>query len=258
MNLPKAITHYAKWGAVPIAGPLRTLILSDLHIPFHSEQAIRLAVKFGQDQRANAVLLNGDMADFYAMSFWETDPRKRDLAGEVKAGKKFLEAIRGAFPKARIIWKEGNHEERWERYLQSKATALLGLDAFTWQEVYSLKQWNVEHVGERRPIRLGKLVIIHGHEYRFNISNPVNPARGLFLRGKTHALAGHFHQTSHHSEKRLDDKVISTWSTGCLCDLHPDYAPINNWCHGFAFVETTASGAFQVTNPRIIEGKVYA
>jgi predicted phosphodiesterase len=228
-----------------------------LHVPYHDEEAIGLAIAYGKERKADAVIINGDMADFFALSKWEKDPRKRDLAGEVAAGRDMLQMLRDSFPKAKIVWKEGNHEERWERYLQTKAADLLGLPEFSWANVYGLAERHVQHVGECRPLKLGKMTVIHGHEYRFSISNPVNPARGLFNRGKIHALCGHFHQPSNHAERRLDGKVVATWSTGCLCDLHPDYAPINNWSHGFAFVELASNGAFEVWNPRIIEGKVY-
>ncbi len=255
--LPKAVTHFDAWGAEELSGPARMLILGDLHIPYHSEEAIRLAIDYGRAAKANAVLINGDMADFFSLSTWEKDPRKRDLAGEIAAGKQFLSVLRDVFPRARIIFKEGNHEERWTRFLQKKAPELLGVPEFEWHAVYGLRKLRIRHVGECRPIKVGKLIVIHGHEYRFAISNPVNPARGLFLRSKTHAICGHFHQSSQHSEKRLDGKVVSTWSAGCLCDLNPDYAPINNWNHGFAFAEVTSSGAFQVSNPRIIDGAIY-
>lgn len=255
--MPKGKRHFQNWGAVQIKGAKRILVIGDLHIPWHDEEAVALALKYGKDRDADTILINGDMVDFYAISRWETDPKKRDLAGEVDAGIEFLKHIREMFPKAKIVWKEGNHEERWEAYLRKKASELLGLKRFTWQAVYELEEHGIEHVGDCRPAKLGKLHIIHGHEYRFAIQNPVNPARGLFNRGKVHAVTNHFHQFSSHSERRLDQKVITTWSIGCLCDLHPEYAVLNNWQHGFAFVEVSASGAFEVTNTRIIEGKVY-
>jgi predicted phosphodiesterase len=255
--IPPSLTHHDNWGIVEFRGPLRALILSDLHIPYHSTAALKIAIEHGIDRAANFILLNGDVADFFGLSSWEKDPTKRNLNREIQTGKAFLKELRDRFPKAKIVLKEGNHEERWQRYFQAKAPELLGIDNFTWPTVYELDSLKIKHIAERRPIKLGKLMAIHGHEYRFNISNPVNPARGLFLRGKTHAICGHFHQSSQHSEKRLDDKVIATWSTGCLCDLHPDYAPINNWNHGFAFAEITSNGTFQIENMRIIGGKAY-
>jgi hypothetical protein len=108
-----------------------------------------------------------------------------------------------------------------------------------------------------RPIKAGKLHIIHGHEYKFNISNPVNPARGFYMRAKTHVIGSHLHQSSQHSAKALDGNVISTWSTGCLCGLHPRYKPLNDWNHGFAIVAIDQRGGFEVDNKRVMNGKAW-
>ncbi len=160
-------------------------------------------------------------------------------------------------PKARIINKLGNHDERYELYLARNAPELVGLDAFELAVVLKLDSLGVELIGDKRPIRIGELNIIHGHEYSFPISNPVNPARGLFLRGKVYALCSHFHQKSEHSENNLEGKTITTWSTGCLCDLNPAYRPINNWSHGFAIAEVFSNGKFQLHNHKISHGKIY-
>lgn len=256
--LPEALSHFSEWGPVEVSGPFAGLVLSDIHIPYHDLSALSAAIQYGIDNKANLILLNGDVMDFYNVSRYEKDPRQRDFPAEVRAGKEFIGGLRKVFPKARIIWKEGNHEERFEKYLRLKAPELLGIPDFSWQSVLGLDEHKVEFVGEKRPIRFGKgLNVIHGHEYRFNISNPVNPARGFFLRAKTHTLGGHFHQTSSHSEKNLDQHVVTCWSTGCLANLNPAYSPINNHNHGFAFVSCDKSGAFDVDNLRIFKGKVY-
>lgn len=255
--VPKGLTHFADWQAVKIAGPLHALILADIHIPYHVREVVQLALRHGKERKVDMILLNGDLADFFSCSFWEKDPRKRDLAGEVKACREFLLVLREAFPKARIIFKEGNHEERWTRYLRVKAPEVLGMPEFELQKVLTFDSLDIEFVGDKRPIQLGKLNVIHGHEYKFGVTSPVNPARGYFLRAKTHCLGSHLHQTSQHSEKNLEEKVVSTWSTGCLCDLHPDYNPLNSWNHGFAIVEADKAGAFHVDNLKIIDGKIY-
>lgn len=256
--LPKPREHFRSgWGAVQFGGPLRALILADVHIPYHDSTATAAALDYGKERQADFVLLNGDIADCYAQSFWETDPRERDFPAEIEAVKQFLGTVRSMFPKARIVYKLGNHEERHIRYLMRKAPELLGVADFEFESVFGLKPLGIQLIGGMRPIRLGKLNVIHGHEYRFSISNPVNPARGFFLRAKTHCLGGHLHQSSQHSEKNLEQKVVSTWSTGCLCDLHPEYRPLNGWNHGFAFVEVDTDGVFNVQNLKIIDGKTY-
>ena len=70
-------------------------------------------------------------------------------------------------------------------------------------------------------------------------------------------MAGHWHQTSEHAESTLGGRSIACWSTGCLCELHPPYMPLNKWNHGYAIVDVTAGGNFQVQNKKIIKGVAY-
>jgi hypothetical protein len=65
-------------------------------------------------------------------------------------------------------------------------------------------------------------------------------------------LIGHCHQTSEHSESTLENAIITTYSTGCLCTLAPDYDP---FCvkhnQGFAMIEIQENGNYKVHNRRI-------
>jgi predicted phosphodiesterase len=256
-KLPTPKAEFDDWNAVEIGGDMTALILSDIHIPYYHKSSLLAALEMGRKRECDLILLNGDIADHYAVSHWDTDPRRRKFADEVDAMRDFLETLRDNFPAARIIYKLGNHEERYERYMRGKCAELLGVDKFDFAEIYELGKQGVEVVRDMKPIRLGKLFVIHGHEYRFPIANPVNPARGLFLRAKTLALCGHFHQTSQHSERNLEQSVVSTWSTGCLANLHPEYRPLNNWNHGHAIVSASRDGTFEVENYRTIRGDSY-
>lgn len=256
--LPPGRTYFKDKTPFVIEGASRTLILSDVHVPYHDLQALDTAIEFGIKQNADLVLLNGDFTDWYKLSDWGFDPRGPGPAEEVDIGSSILGGLRSAFPSARIVWKEGNHEERFYRYMCRKAPELLGLKSFTWAEAFDLNEYGVETVAECRDIYLGKLTVIHGHEYKFNISNPVGPARGLFLQGVAHALCGHFHQVSQYTHPSIRGRPVSCWSTGCLCDLKPGYSPKNKWAHGFAFVEIEDdNGTFRVENKRIVDGKAY-
>jgi hypothetical protein len=216
-----------------------------------------VALEHASHRKIDTILINGDLADHYALSAWETDPRQRDFPDEVKTVQLFLEFLRDKFPQAAIWWEDGNHEDRYWRYMMVRAPELLGVANFDPPSVYQLEKFGVKRISEMRPVRIGKLLGLHGHEYKFAIQNPVNPARGLFLRAKVNCFCGHFHQSSQHSESNLKGEVVSTWSIGCLCNLHPDYRPINNWNHGFAYVDLSGGGAFELTNHRIVDGKVY-
>ena len=233
----------------------RTLVFSDVHIPFHDIKAIEAMIKFGIDYIPKLIILNGDIFDFYELSKFVKDPRLRNFGKEIEAGKAFLAYLRERFPKTEIIWKLGNHEERWQVYLFTRAPAVIGTDIWEYEKLMDCANYGVKVIQDKRIIMLGKLPVIHGHEFFSSMYNPVNPARGLFLRGIHTALAGHWHQPSDHVERTLSGKVIKTWSAGCLCDLHPQYARLNKWAHGFITVDST-NGSFQVDNHTISDGKI--
>jgi predicted phosphodiesterase len=235
----------------------KVLVLSDIHAPFHDPQALKAALEIGRTEGCDHLFLNGDFWDFYAASRWETDPRRRDFKRELEVGKQILKGMSDHFH-GNVTLKMGNHDERYELKMMRDAPLFLDVPDFQFERVTGATEYGITVVKDMRIVQLGKLSAIHGHEYRFAISNPVNPARGLFMRAKTHTICGHFHQTSNHSEADLHSKVISCWSTGCLCDLHPRYMPINKWNHGAAIVHIEPNGTFETENFRIIDGRVYA
>jgi len=256
-KLPPGLTHFRQWGFHVVPNCKRALILADLHIPYHDRKALKIALEAGKEFDPTHIILNGDFCDFFSVSFWEKDPRKRDLQGEIATSREVLEIIREGFPKAKIIFKNGNHEDRWERYLFVKAPELLGVQDFTISAMLRLASFKVEWVGEMRPVQIGKLPIVHGHEWKYGVTSPVNPARGFFLRAKESVLGAHLHRSSSHSEATLNGSVISSWSIGCLCDLHPDYSVLNAWNYGFAMVEVARTGMYQVHNRKIVKGQLF-
>lgn len=245
-----------EWLPFIINGPAKVLVIPDIHIPYHDRAGVLISTSEGKRQDVDTILIGGDLVDFHTLSRFVKDPRARDFPGEVEMVIDFLETLKERFPKARIIWKLGNHEERYDTNMRIKAPELLGLPQFEFSEVFDLRRLGIKLIEEKRPIRLGKLNFIHGHEYPFAF-NPVNPARGLFLRSKTYAMCGHFHQPAFHPENTLDLSSLGCWSVGCLCGLHPAYRPLNNWQHGFAIVEVDKNGGFEVQNKVIKGGRIY-
>jgi hypothetical protein len=162
-----------------------------------------------------------------------------------------LEWIRHEFPKARIVFKLGNHEERWDHFIWNRAPEIYDLANVRIDELVKAKQFGIEVIGDQRPIMLGKLPVLHGHELGRSIFSPVNPARGAFLRTHHTVLVGHSHQTSGHADTDMFHSETFVWSTGCLCDLTPEYARVNRWNHGFAWVDIATDGSFSVRNMRI-------
>ena len=231
-------------------------ILSDIHVPYHDETALRAAVNHLQAEKVDALLLNGDWADFYSISRHQKDPKHRNFKKELHAGRDLLKWLRQEFPGIRFICKLGNHEERWEKWLWEHAPEIsddpiMGID--NW---YGFERLGIELVKDQRIVMAGDLPVLHGHELPYGMSSPVNPARGAFMRTKHTMMMGHLHRTSGHCEPNMWHHEVFCWSTGCLCDLRPAYARMNSWNHGAAIVDVHAEGTFDVENFRLQAGKV--
>ena len=236
-------------------GQNNILILSDIHFPYQDNKALQLALQYGIENKVNCVYLNGDTLDMYHGSRFVKDRRKRDLASELQIGRDFLKMLQETF-KCPIYFKIGNHEKRWEDYLRIQAPELLGIADFELETILRFREFGVTLVKDKQIAMAGKLPIMHGHEWQGGFAPPVNPARGLYMKAKESCIIGHHHRTSEHTEKSLKGEVTTTWSTGCLCGLQPDYAPYNNYNHGFAHVQTDKDGNYHLKNIRIINYKI--
>ena len=254
--LPEPAKDGADWVPVRLRAR-KVLVLSDLHIPYHDKRAAELAIQAGLDADCDAVLLNGDFMDFYGISSHERDPRQRKFIDEIEMGREILGILRQAFAGKQVWWKLGNHEERWERWMWQRAPEIVGIPEFETEHWMHTDKYNVRVIRDQLPIRVNKLTILHGHEYRWTMASPVNAARGMFLRARVPVLSGHQHQSSEHTETDLHDKICTCWSSGCLMNLHPRYSRINpKWNLGFAIVDTTGEDDFTVHNKRIWDGRI--
>lgn len=231
------------------------LVISDLHFPYHSKGAIEAMVDHSMRLGPRAVLINGDGIDFHSISRFQRHPSQRDTAYEVESLKGFLEWFRSKHPRVEIIYKKGNHENWWDKLIWDKAPEIWGLRNVQLENVLGLDKFRIKILGDV-PVMAGKLAILHGHELGKGSSGPVNPARSAFTKTLSSVMIGHFHRSSSHPEGNMFHDEIACWSTGCLCGLYPEYARVNKWNWGFAYIEIAKDGQFGVHNFRI--GKGYA
>lgn len=233
----------------------RLLILSDIHVPYHDNKAITAAIEWAKEHSPDSILLNGDILDCYQLSNFSRDPRKMSFVRELDQLKLFLETLNTEFPDTPIYYKLGNHEERIELTVINKTPDLVGVVDYSLKSVVGFNNFNCTEIKDKRIVQFSNLNILHGHEIFKGASMAVNPARTAYLRATENTIVGHTHKSSEHNEVTLNGKLITTWSAGCLCYMHPQYMPINKWNHGFAFVKMDNDN-FRVTNLRIHEGRV--
>lgn len=160
----------------------KVAIFSDVHVPYHRPDAVDACMTKFKKFKPDCILLNGDIADCFSISRWERDPRARNFKEEVQLVVQFLKFVRSEFLKARIVYKLGNHEERWYSYLFLKAPELVGLEFTDFATLVHAADYGIEVIDQQRIVNLGKLPVLHGHELPKGLTNPVNPARGAFLR----------------------------------------------------------------------------
>jgi predicted phosphodiesterase len=232
------------------------LILCDLHFPYQDNEAIECAINEGIKQGCDSIILNGDALDCHMISDFVKDPRKRKFKDELYSIRQFLASLRHTFPTANIYYKEGNHEERYWRYMRIKAPELFDIDAFDFPSLTHCDKHNVKWIDGKSKLNIGKLSIFHGHEFGKQFLPSVNVARGLFMKTKVSSMCGHHHQTAEHNERDANGKFITCWGVGCLSELSPDYNPYSKYNHGFAIVSKGKNGYFSVHNYRIHEGNI--
>ena len=237
---------------VKIKGAKRVLWLSDIHFPNQDNEALTKALQYGLDHHIDCIVLGGDILDNEPFTSHDAPP---PLYSEVRQWfdmvDGFLDMLIEKFD-CPIHWIEGNHDNWYKRYLMKKAPALFHDEYYTLSSRLKLREKKITWHDQNIILMAGKLPLTHGHMIVRGIFSPVNPARGVYMKIKSSMLIGHCHTTSEHSESILNHELITTYSTGCLCELAPNYDPFNTKHNqGFAMIEINENGNYRVHNKRI-------
>jgi len=240
----------------------RTALLYDVHAPYQDNDAYYLALDYLKKlkPKVDRIVLAGDFVDFYKISFWKSDPERLAFKTEVAIAQTMLKELRQMFYRVPIDYLEGNHEQRLFRYINEKAPDLLYRNRI--EDVLSLRQRNIQYISNIDTIcsgkpayKLGRLFVLHGHEKKVSFG-AINLARLFYTKCRTNIIAGHHHKSDYTLVRKLDGRHEGAWTVGTLGQLAEPYSPINDWNHGFAFVDVFDGGMFEVHNKIILEGRI--
>lgn len=259
-ELPDQITDVNNPYVIPVDETSILGIISDIHMPYQNNQALTSALDYLKKRKITHLYINGDLIDAYTMSTFDKDPGKKNWKYEVDVVRNFLKTLKNKFKGVKIILKEGNHDERFKRFMMRKAPELLGFEVFRLDILLGLRELDIDFVPSKQIAKAGDTLIVHGHEFGNQMFAPVNPARGFFMKTNSNVIGSHHHQISEYFVKTADGKTIRCYSTGHLGDESPDYRPFNNWSLGFADVTFEKNNEILeslVHNYRIKNGKVH-
>lgn len=214
------------------APTIKVAVLNDTHIPYHNKVMVKNFIQFCEDEQPDQIILNGDMVDFYDLSSFDKNPeREGKLQEELDILKHFLSALRRKCPSSKIVYIEGNHEDRLRRYLWKNAKSLSSLRALKFEELLSLRQYRVDYIKDSYFIN--GFEFTHGEMVRTHSSYS---AKAEYDKHQSSGISGHTHRMGVFC-KTTYNGTFGWWENGCGCELNPEYIKgIPDWQNGFALI----------------------
>jgi predicted phosphodiesterase len=137
----------------------RWLLIPDTHRPYHDEKAVKLMLKVAKDRKFDGVVILGDYGDFYGVSSHDKDPNRANRLDEelasINEGLDELDALKFKHK----IFVAGNHEDRMERYLKTKAPELFNMVKV--KQLLKLQERGWKYVPYKDHTEIGKLFVTH-------------------------------------------------------------------------------------------------
>ena len=166
----------------------RVFFFPDTHAPFIDERAWKVAIKAARGFKPDVVVHMGDLADCYTVSAHSKNPERvltlRDEIVQVRALRKQMEAL----DPSRLIFIEGNHEDRLRRYLQDKAPELFGLVSI--DDLLKLSENGWQFTPYKQYAKIGKLHLTHdtGNSGKYTTARALEAFQASVVIGHHHAL----------------------------------------------------------------------
>jgi hypothetical protein len=217
----------------------RVVVATDVHVPFHDPVALALLQKFTSDFRPDVFVVGGDLIDFYPLSAFDRDPKRRlSLRDELEQAHAYLQDIGLALPRGcRKVFLAGNHEDRLRRYLWRNAPELADLEELDLASLLHLPRMGYEYIPYDDPVGavgapgldLYGILIMHGQFVR---KHSGATARAHFERFMCNGVCGHSHRQGSYFHRAWGGES-GWWEAGCLCKLEPPYMSSPDWQAGW-------------------------
>lgn len=172
----------------------KLLFTSDWHIPNEDGDWLATLIRrIIPDIQPDTIVLGGDILTCAGISKFLRDPETPSLADERAIAVQWLGELRDAAPRAKIIYLEGNHEERLQKTLK-EVPGLHGLEELTIPRLLSLDSLGAEWIEYDQSVNVGPINCRHGRRYS---KRPVYLATNLYPEMSGSFIFGHLHRSGH-------------------------------------------------------------
>jgi predicted phosphodiesterase len=143
---------------------LKTLVIGDIHFPFHSRRALAVVYKAIRRERPDVIAQMGDLLDQYVFSRYPRNlsyiTPEEEVSRGLKEARAFWARVRRLAPRARCYQLIGNHDVRLAKRIAEKLPELKSvvnpLEMYQFPGVTTMKD-------DRAELRLNGMVFHHGY-----------------------------------------------------------------------------------------------
>ena len=239
--------------------------------PFHDRRACDAVLQVAKKIQPDEIHFHGDNIDNAEASTRWSKPL--DLYATLQPSLYefhwYLRQFREACPNAKIVWHEGNHENRIARLLRDNAPVLEKLTAvgdeypvLHWARLLGLRALDVEYISEYPSTSWvwNEIKVHHGTVVR----SGSGATTGAVARGAVyHEVFGHTHRVEvapRSFETPEGNKTVWVMSTGTLARLDgvvPGGDMGSNWQQGFGLAYKDPQGGIHMQAVPIIDGRCW-
>lgn len=211
-----------------------TALLFDVHIPEHSTPAVKAALEVISYVKPQRIVYGGDILDCPQISSFVQNPitasRIENDRDELAL---FLDTVKKRAPQAEQIWLDGNHEDRWRKYLATRAPELAGLKELRPENFFGLKERGIKWHPYGAKVMIDGVLATHGNVVRKFAGYT---GKAMFEKYRTSGVSGHVHRGAIYRERSYSGDGF--WmEVPCLCDLDPEYInDVANWQQGMGLL----------------------
>lgn len=228
----------------------------DTHTPNHDLAAVRVAKDIIQYAKVSELIFLGDFFDVATLSTHDkpAELQMTSLRDEIKVGTELWHSIVKRVPRASLVFLEGNHEKRLEKFLDKNAAQLTGL--LEPKKIFGIpdKCKYIPYSGPQSFYKVPgcELIATHGSLCGSN------PAKAMLDKYKTSVVFGHTHKLQLHCQSDVYGHVRYGVSAGHLADVHTLAGYIKNvpdWQQGMALAHIKRNGRLFIETIPISNGE---